>query len=146
MSRVILTLFVLPVAGSADAAIAQEEAPPQPTAVVFSYWKCDYGELDAIRQITDSVTVPIAQELVNEGMWVGYGELRHAWADEWNVVYYYLAQDIPTFLSGWQQFASRITERHPDLFNWFTERCPEHKDNIYNWGPRTTPPPAPPGQ
>lgn len=107
-------------------AFAQQEAP----TVGVSYWKCDWGELGNIGQVTDSLYTPIMQELVDEGTIMNFGMLTHQWGDEWNVVFYITAPDTPTYLEASREAVDRFEERHPDVLN-LTEVCSEHKDNIY---------------
>ncbi len=54
----------------------------------------------------------------------------HQWGDEWNLVFYWLADDIPAFLDAWDEMRSRGVERHPDMLN-IVDYCTDHKDNIY---------------
>ncbi len=117
--------------GAASTAVAQEEEPSNDT-VQLAFWKCDWAEYQSLGQVVDSVLTPIAQELVNEDKLLYFQLLVHTWADEWNFVFYYRAKDIPSFLDAWGEMGSRIQERHPDFFDWFTARCSEHKDGFYS--------------
>ena len=135
--------LVLSFALLAPAAVAAQDGP-LPGTVVLSFNKCDLDQVGYLARLTDSAVVPIAQELVNEGMIFNYGLMTHNWGDEWNVVYYYVAESHRAFLDFWSEFVSRIQQRHPDLFGEFQERCSEHKDNIYGHSAFTGPPPAGP--
>ncbi|MCH8123856.1 MAG: hypothetical protein IH853_12135 [Bacteroidetes bacterium] len=106
-----------------------QESEPRPT-VALSSWKCDWTKLGTIAQLSDSLWVPIEQELVNEGKLTNYGMLIHDWADEWNVVFYRTAVDKTAFFEARAEFGRRFTERHPDAPS-LTDYCTEHKDNIY---------------
>lgn len=110
--------------------MAQEEEPSNDT-VLLEFWKCDWAEFRNFGPVVDSVWTPIVQELVNEDKLLYFQLLRHDWSDEWNFVFYYRAKDIPSFLDARGELVSRILERHPDFFDWFTERCSEHKDGFY---------------
>ncbi len=68
--------------------------------------------------------------MVDAGQWQSAGVFYHAWADEWNVNYYYLGKDIPTILEGWQQFQDAMPDEAPDLTDW----CTAHKDGFYQFG------------
>lgn len=119
----------------AFATAQQPQQPAPPRTVVVSSWKCNWDSLGRISRITDSLLVPIARELINEGHWASFGLLLHDWADEWNVVYYYAAPDRQRFFAGWAEFIRRFQQRHPTAPP-LTRMCSEHKDNIYSWGPR----------
>ena len=105
-------------------------AQSQNPTVGVSYWKCDFAHMGELTNAADSLLTPIAQELVNEGKLYAFGTLGHAWGDEWNLVFYWVAEDIPAFTAGWAEMTSRINQRHPDAFP-ITDYCSDHKDNIY---------------
>ncbi len=132
-----LILFIA-LAGLFAPTVSLAQESQQPTTVAVEYWKCDYSKLGIIAQVTDSLVIPIAQELVNEGRLVSYGMLTHNWGDEWNVVFYQTAADKTAFFSAWTEINSRFNERHPDVPP-LTDYCTEHKDNIYTLRAVTTP-------
>jgi len=125
------TLFLALVCLVAPAESFAQDSDQAPTTVVTLSWKCDIMMLGAIARETDSLTVPIAQELIDEGLLVNYGLLLHDWADEWNVVFYWTAADKAAFFSAWSEMNSRFGERHPDAPTTLTDSCTDHKDNIY---------------
>ena len=133
MQRVVLTALALVFfsLGSATIGVAQEEEAANDT-VQLAFWKCDWAEYGNLGQVVDSVWTPIAQELVNEGKLLYFQLLRHTWSDDWNFIFYYRARDIPSFLEAWGELAARIDERHPGHFDWFVERCEDHKDGFYD--------------
>jgi hypothetical protein len=104
-----------------------------------SQWQCPQAEIATIGQVYDSLIRPIEQELVTEGTFYGAGMFFHQWGDEWNVNWYRLAQDRDAVFDAIAEVSRRLQERHPDRPNQFAS-CTAHKDNIYFWGPRTTPP------
>jgi len=108
--------------------------------LVVSQNKCESGRLPELRRMTDSLFIPIAQELVNEGKFSAVGSAYHAWGDEWNVVQWYTARDIPTFLSAWGELIQRVNQRHPRFMTQIQTWCTEHKDSFYSQGRATAPP------
>ena len=110
--------------------------------LTVSYNKCALDKQEQIRQVMDSLWLPIAQELVNEGKLTGAGSAYHAWGDEWNVVIWYTAPNITTFLAGFNELYRRMNQRHPDAAARFGSWCTEHKDSFYAMGKETTPAPA----
>ncbi len=124
-------------------AIAQEaEDDPLPRALFISQWICPQSAIGDIMQAYDSLTVPVEQELVNEGQLFGSGMFFHQWGDEWNVNWYRIGQDNAAVFDALPEVGRRVNERHPDAPN-FLDDCTAHRDNIYFWGPRTQPPPTP---
>jgi len=112
--------------------------------LVVSQQKCAIGKVDQLHQMIDSMWLPAAQELVNEGKLLAAGSAYHSWGDEWNVVLWYTAADIPTFLAAFDDMFGRVNQRYPTLITQFQASCTEHKDSFYIAGKSTTPPPAAP--
>jgi hypothetical protein len=71
-----------------------------------------------------------AQAVVDAGQWDDAGVFYHAWAGEWNVNFYYIAEDIPAILEGWQAYMSSFGDDDPNL----TDYCTDHKDGFYAFG------------
>lgn len=131
-------LLALALAVTVPATARAQEADDGGTVVV-SYWKCDYSHMGTLIQRYDSLSLPINQELVNEGMLRAAGMLTHDWADEWNVLYWWEADDKASFFEASQEGNRRFNERHPDppTDPTFLEACWEHRDGIYDKGPRS---------
>jgi hypothetical protein len=102
--------------------------------LVLSQNKCAPDKQGQIRQLTDSLWIPVVQELVNEGKINAAGSAYHSWGDEWNVVIWYTAKDIATFVSAFNDLVARVEKRHPKLIPQFLAWCSEHKDSFYNMG------------
>lgn len=101
--------------------------------------KCQWGGLDEISQLTDSVYLPIAQQMVEEGLMLAWGLLEHDYGDGWNIAWYTIASDRQAMFYAREELTRRVERQHPDLWflEWFGERCHEHEDLIYNVGPHT---------
>ena len=110
--------------------------------LVVSYNKCALTKQGEIRRMVDTTVIPIAQEMVNEGKLIAAGSDYHAWGDEWNVVYWYSAKDVPSFLTAFSELTKRVSERYPTLLPQIISWCTEHKDSFYSVGGTTTPAPA----
>jgi hypothetical protein len=111
---------------------AQEEKEPVPPGwLVFSQNMVDGNNVAKVNELIDSVTVPIMQELIDEGKLIGWGQLNHAWGDEWNVNIYYIAESHKAFIEAWQEFIKRVNERFPDIGNEWSPLLDAHKDNMY---------------
>jgi hypothetical protein len=119
------------------ALMASGYAVAQAQTLVLQQNKCDFGQVGEIRAFVDSAFVPITQELVDEGMILGFAPAFHAWGDEWNVVYLYMAESIPAFLSAFGEAVSRMTERYPEAMTMFQDWCSEHKDSFLSLGETT---------
>lgn len=140
MLRLIFTVLVL--ALLAPVASQAQEEPMEPGTLVVSYWKCEWDGIGTLVQRYDSLSNPINQELVNEGMLYAAGMATHDWADEWNVLYWWITTNKAAFFEARAETNRRFNERNPDPPSdpAFLEICEEHKDGIYNYGPHTVPP------
>jgi hypothetical protein len=106
----------------------------QGSTLVLSQNKCAPDKQGQIRQLTDSLWIPVAQELVNEGKIISAGSAYHSWGDEWNVVVWYIAKDIATFVAAFNELVGRVEKRHPKLIPQLLSWCTEHKDSFLNMG------------
>lgn len=104
----------------------------QGPTVVLSQNKCDYGKIAAINQSMSEIGAPVLDRLVEEGKLLNWGVLEHSWGDEWNWNIYYVARDLPTFLSSWDEYVQGATANGPAFIEEFWSACSEHKDAIYN--------------
>ena len=92
--------------------------------VVLNFWKCDYGAMGDLIDKANELWIPAAQELQDEGK-IAYAQvMTHSWGDEWNLIFYFRAADVPTYIA-------KLNEMEPEGSEWFFERCKEHKDGIY---------------
>ena len=114
-------------ANGTDGDQAAGEAPGPEMAV--SSWKCT--DVGAVAEGWDSYTRAKAQAVVDAGQWSDAGVFYHAWAGEWNVNFYYMGDDIPSILAGWDTFIASMDDDAPNL----TEVCSEHRDGFYQFGP-----------
>jgi hypothetical protein len=95
------------------------------------------GKTGELRAFVDSAFVPVVQELVDEGKIMAFQPAFHAWGDEWNVVYLYVADSIPAFLSAFSEGGSRMMERYPEAMPMMRDWCFEQKDSFLSMGKGT---------
>jgi hypothetical protein len=117
------------------AAVAQEDDGPPPMLMISS-WKCDFGNMDEVGEDWDMRGLNAAQSAVDNSSWNAAGVFYHAWADEWNVNYWAVAEDIPALLEGQSANNSAYDDMYPDTpdqWDW----CGEHKDSFYQLGQST---------
>lgn len=127
----LLLAFVAP-PQVASAQEAQEESGPPP-ALVLTYFQCDWSRLGDILSELE-LSVPIWEELIEEGKLMDAGSYVHSWADEWNLGIYLVAETMDAAVSANGEANARFGERHPDA-NAFGEACAQHRDNFYQFGP-----------
>lgn len=125
-------LFALPLAAAAQEA---DDAPPM---LQISAWKCPMGGgmYDKVDEWWNTRSLPIAQQLVDEGKIQSAGIFYHAWADEWNVQTYIVGEDIPSILAANEEMNERGERMFPGdegLAQW----CTTHRDAFYQFGKST---------
>jgi hypothetical protein len=131
----LLIAFGVPGAVAAQEEEAQEEEAP-PT-LRLSFYQCDLSQMGPTGEQIETMEIPIWEELVDEGMVDSYGHFFHAWASEWNVGIYTVADNIEAVLAATEEFGNRMQERHPDADAGLNQVCPSHRDGFYVFGPRT---------
>ena len=132
MKRIISIVLPLILLISFSNSLAQEETKtPKPGWLVFSQNMVDMADVSKMNKLLDSTTVPIMKELIDEGKLLGWGQLNHAWGDEWNFNIYYITESHAAFLEFWKEFIMRIKKRHPDVWNEWAPLMRAHKDNMY---------------
>ena len=103
----------------------------EPLTLVFSQNRVAMSDMAMVNKIVDSLTAPIWNELMEEGMILGWGQLNHEWGDDWNCNFYYTATSKESFFAAWDEFVKRMGERHPGAWAEVTPSFMAHKDNIY---------------
>jgi len=97
-------------------------------SMAVSSWKCT--DVGTVYEGWMDYTLAKAQAVVDAGQWDDAGVFFHTWGSEWNVNFYYIADDIPSILAGWDTFIGSMDDDAPDL----TEVCSDHKDGFYAFG------------
>ncbi|MFV1986010.1 MAG: hypothetical protein ACC682_01905 [Gemmatimonadota bacterium] len=126
-----LAVGALILALSAAGVRAQEVTPGVAT---MRYYQCGMADLADAVEILNGTWREVADELVSEGVLLGYGIMTHSWGDEWNLVDYFVAADTEAFHSAWTELLLRYQARDRDGsdIRKLGELCPVHKDNIYS--------------
>jgi hypothetical protein len=102
--------------------------------LVLSFYQCDTSRIGEVLDEYAEHTNPVYEELIRGGKLRGAGSFSHIWADEWNVGFFVVAEDIPTFIGAWEESGEMLPEGARTVIN---DACPTHKDGFYVLGPRT---------
>jgi hypothetical protein len=89
------------------------------------------SDFEAVDKLNDSVTKPILDTMVDEGILNSWGVLQHQWADEWNWNYWMITKDHASFVSAWSDYVGRVTAADSTFFQEFSKYSIRHKDNLY---------------
>lgn len=131
MKRVLYLFLVFSIISINNSFAQEEEKMKKPGWLVVSQNMVSPGDVEKLNKQIDSLTLPIMQELVDEGFLMGWGQFNHAWGDEWNLNMYYVAESQEAFFKAWNEFVKRVSERHPDSYNSWASLLKAHKDNMY---------------
>ena len=137
MRKLPLYLGLLIAIGFPGTVAAQDQDGEVPPTLRLSFYHCDMNEIGPTMEQIETMEMPIWEELVDEGMVESYGHFVHAWASEWNVGIYTVAENIEAVLAATAEFGDRMQERHPDADDGLNQVCPAHRDGLYTFGPRT---------
>jgi hypothetical protein len=119
--------------------VASNEGAPTggSPALIISMYQCDFGQIGDVFEQYEELSQPVYEAMIQEGKLRGAGTFAHTWATEWNVGFYFVAEDVQTFMDAWNESNQRIGQAAADAPNVIGEACPVHKDAIYTMGPRT---------
>lgn len=132
MKRVLVSFLIVFLTILLSNSFAQDEKKAiKPGWLVFSQNMVKMEEVGKLNTLVDSITAPIMKELIDEGMLIGWGQLNHAWGDEWNVNFYYITESHAAFLKCWNEFVKRANKRFPGSFKDWAPLLKAHKDNMY---------------
>lgn len=131
MKRLSLLIPVFLLFAVGAEAAAQEGEGAEPNVVTVRYFKCPLDHQGEAVEMLNTGWRPIVEEMIEEGHFVDYGILTHAWGDEWNVMDYFVSTDLVSFHEGISEAFQRAGERLPEPETPFGELCPYHKDNHY---------------
>ena len=133
MKTVMNILLMLILLATFSTVIGQEEKKDDgPKWLVFSQNMVPMKYVSNVNKMSDSIFVPILEELANEGLLFSFGQLNHAWGDEWNVNFYYITQDQDSFNKFWKEYIKRVRAKHPNSFQDIIKYFTAHKDNMYS--------------
>ena len=116
-----------------DLAVAQDtQKSPKPGFFLFNQNKVANENVAKLNALQDSLFAPILNELVKEGKLLGWGQLMHAWGDEWNYNFYFITENHRGFLDFWSEYVNRLNKRFPGWFDKLAPLFTDHKDNMYS--------------
>ena len=145
MRRMFAAVVLVSAVLAGPAVEAQEEAADaRPGVSVVRYFKCPMGQSEEAVRILNEEWRAYAERQIEEGRLLDYGILVHSWGDEWNVMDYFVAEDMEGWRAAWSAMLSAMSEADPEgeMYERFSELCTEHKDNIYT----VVPPPDATGE
>lgn len=109
-------------------ALAQDENPP---TIMMSAWMCNQASMGDLVDDFETRQLPIAQELVDEGMMQSAMLMVHHWGDEWNYVTVMMADDMESGAAAFGELNSRYADRYGDDGLDFLAHCTTHRDAIH---------------
>jgi hypothetical protein len=138
MHKSVSFLVLVALLGFAAPVSAQQQAEDEDPEIVISYYRCPTSVLDDWEEALETRSLPIYQQLVDEGKIMNWGSLRHEWAGYENMILWSSGADIPSLLAANEEFQDRMQAAHPDAE---PAGCRTHRDAFYWIGPNTGPTP-----
>lgn len=126
MTRFLLLLLLLTFLFAPVSVAQDEETLP---VFISTRYQCDMAGLDAVVERERERTLPILQELVDDGTILSAGTARHQWGDEFNLMAWVSGTDMEAALAGWEAMTRRYDELYPDD-DLFGDTCPTHRDQF----------------
>lgn len=130
MNTFIKLLFALTLLVVSNPVVAQDAE--KPGWFVLQQNKVLMKDMPKVNALQDSLFTPILNELVAEGKLKGWGQLTHAWGDDWNYNFYFVTDNHQAFIDFWKEYFSRVNKRFPRWYNEVTPLFIAHKDNMYH--------------
>jgi hypothetical protein len=120
--------------------LASTDGPPPPPieagsepVLAISYFQCPYSDLGAILEDHRSRTMPISQQMVDDGALGTEQVYRHEFGDEWNLVFVRSARDLAALDSAVGDMNEEFDRMNgEDGVSVIDQHCTAHKDNLYS--------------
>ena len=109
-----------------------QDSGDTPGFLMFNQAIVPGNDMGTVNQLTDSLSRPILDAMVDEGLIYNWGILTHNWGDEWNWNWYMFTKDHASFVTAWNEFVRRMGEEHPEAMQEFLQYTQAHKDNMYS--------------
>lgn len=109
--------------------LTEGEDPPR--FMMLNQSRVEQKDIGSVNTLVDSLSAPILDAMVDEGLIYFWGAINHSWGDEWNINWYMGTKDHASFVTAWSEFVKRLGEQHPGAFAEFNKYIQAHKDNLY---------------
>ena len=121
---VILVLCVL-------ASTVQAQEAEEPSVFTYAtYFYCDVNGQDRVDEIVKTMDAPIYDQMVKEGLIMGWGWLSHHTGGKWRRISYYQAPSVAGLLDAQAEMQKRFADRG-DADRDFGAICNAHEDYIW---------------
>ncbi len=116
----------------APPAAAQEAEAPAPGLVYVAYFQVAYADLDDWIGDYYQYSVPVLQELQDEGVITGWGVWQHQTGVEYNWRFAVRAPEWSHFEGFWREYLGRLQERAPEVLARDNRMIQAHFDEVWN--------------
>jgi hypothetical protein len=127
MKRFLLALVtgvvLAPAVGAQDA--------PQATEVYVAYYKISFADMSQWIADYHEHSTPVLQDLVDEGVILGFGAHMHHTGGEYNIRQSILGNEETNFDAFWEAYLSRLIENDPTAFERGNRMIQAHADEIW---------------
>jgi hypothetical protein len=131
MRRTVLAVLALAVLAPFIAA-AQEAEEQEPLLVYVAYYKIGYADMQEWIGQYHEISVPILQELQDEGNIQGWNVWQHQTGGEYNWRFAVRAPQWAQLGQFWEQYLGRLAERFPEVLDRGGVMVRAHYDEIWD--------------
>ncbi|MDH3732425.1 MAG: hypothetical protein OEU54_02785 [Gemmatimonadota bacterium] len=124
-------LFFALLFGAATAPIVAQEGPT-PNRIYIATYMVNYGNIPEYQELYETQGVPILDELVEEGMLVGFNFRMHHTGGEYTLREGLIGDPDTDFDAVWAAYNGRWEERHPAGFERLGAIIDAHEDEVWN--------------
>ena len=122
----LLTLFVV----VAPSGLAQEA--PTPDRVYTGLYKISFGDIPQFMEDHNALSVPILDEMVQEGLLTAHNLRMHHTGGEYNLRLGLVVEEGINFEDVWAAFLGRAADRDPAAFARTNRMIQSHMDEIWD--------------
>jgi len=127
--------------------VAPSDAVAQDTddegLVYVAYFKVSYADLEEWIDIYHEHTLPILQQLQEEGVITNWGLQQHSTGGEYNLRFAILAEEWDKYDQFWGEYLGGLEERSEEASARWSAMIQDHNDEIWNITSQHFPDPAP---
>jgi hypothetical protein len=118
-------------------------AQDEPTLLYVAYQKVGYADLAEWTRLYHEHSVPVLQELQDEGVIEGWNVWQHSTGGEYNWRFGFRTTEWSQLGTFWTAYLSRLQARSPEAFARTGAMTQAHYDEIWNITSTNIPAPAP---
>lgn len=111
--------------------VAPLQGQEQPRHTYLAFFKISYADLEEWNRNYWEYSVPILEDLQEQGLIEGFNQWQHAVGSEYNIRFAVRTYDWASIDTFWSEYLSRLSEANPDADGSMIQA---HRDEIWDIG------------